>query len=264
MLFVITGPSGCGKSTLIKKVRRALGDLEFSVSHTTRPRRPSEKDGVDYHFVSERDFRRMVREERFLEHACVHGHLYGTSRAEVAKKGRRRDLLLDIDVQGARQVRRRAPGAVHVFIMPPVAAELRRRLVKRREDGPEAVERRLRDARAEVRAYGEFDFVIVNDDLGRAAADLEAVIVASRRRPAAMAGALRPILRSFGPELFTNRGGPRMRGLRGEAVLFSTANPENEAEGAESFRPEGKNALLRVRRRRKGILMNKAGEKGRP
>jgi len=197
MLFVITGPSGCGKSTLIKKVRRALGDLAFSVSHTTRPPRPSEADGVDYYFVSEPVFKRMIREERFLEHACVHGHLYGTSRAEVAKKGRRRDLVLDIDVQGARQVRRRAPGAVHIFVMPPVAAELRRRLEKRREDSPAAVERRLRDARTEVRAYGEFDFVVVNDDLGHAAAALEAVIVASRRRPAEMATALRPILKSF-------------------------------------------------------------------
>ena len=197
MLFVITGPSGCGKSTLIKKVRRALGDLEFSVSHTTRPPRPSETDGVEYYFVSEREFERMVREDRFLEHACVHGHLYGTSLAEVARKGRRRDLILDIDVQGARQVRRRAPGAVHIFIMPPVAAELRRRLEKRHEDSAAAVERRLGNARTEVRAYGEFDFVVVNDDLGRAAADLKAVIVASRRRPAEMAPVLKSILRSF-------------------------------------------------------------------
>ena len=197
MLFVISGPSGCGKSTLIKRVRRALCDLEFSVSHTTRPPRPSEKDGVDYHFVSARVFERMAREDRFLEHARVHGHLYGTSRAEVARKGRRSDVVLDIDVQGARQVRRRVPGAVLVFIMPPVAAELRRRLEKRSEDSPEAVARRLRNARAEVRAYGEFDFVVINDDPGRAAADLKTVITACRRRPGAMAGRLGPILRSF-------------------------------------------------------------------
>jgi guanylate kinase len=139
MLFVITGPSGCGKSTLIKKVRRSLGDLAFSVSHTTRARRPSEKDGVDYHFVSERVFQRMIREKRFLEYARVHGNLYGTSRAEIEKKGRRSDVVLDIDVQGARQVRARVPGAALIFIMPPVAAELRRRLVERHEDSPEAV-----------------------------------------------------------------------------------------------------------------------------
>lgn len=197
MLFVISGPSGCGKSTLIKRVRRALGELEFSVSHTTRPPRPSEKDGVDYHFVSGPAFERMVREGRFLEHARVHGHLYGTSLGEIARKGRRSDVVLDIDVQGARQVRRRVPGAVLVFIMPPVAAELRRRLEKRREDSPEAVARRLRNARAEVRAFGEFDFVVINDDLGRAAAELKAVITACRRRPDAMAARLGPILRSF-------------------------------------------------------------------
>jgi len=105
MLFVISGPSGCGKSTLIKKVRRSLGDLNFSVSHTTRPPRPSEKDGVDYSFVPAKAFERMVRGKRFIEWARVHGHLYGTSRAEVERKGRHRDLVLDIDVQGARQVR---------------------------------------------------------------------------------------------------------------------------------------------------------------
>ena len=197
MLFVITGPSGSGKSTLIKRVRRALGDLAFSVSHTTRERRPSEKDGVDYHFVSERVFERMVREKRFLEHARVHGCLYGTSRAEVETKSRRRDVILDIDVQGARQVRARVEGAVLIFIMPPVASELRRRLEMRREDSPEAVKRRLRNARAEVRAYAEFDYVVVNDDLARAVADLKTVIRAARHRPDAMAASLKPILRSF-------------------------------------------------------------------
>ena len=196
MLFVITGPSGSGKSTLIKKVRRALG-LEFSVSHTTRACRPSERDGVDYHFVSERVFERMVREKRFLEHARVHGHLYGTSRAEVETKGRRRDLVLDIDVQGARQVRARVEGAVLIFIMPPVASELRRRLVSRGEDSRDAIARRLRNARAEIRAYAEFDYIVVNDNLPRAAADLKTVIRAARHRPEAMAPGLRPILKSF-------------------------------------------------------------------
>ncbi|MBN2266283.1 MAG: guanylate kinase [Candidatus Aminicenantes bacterium] len=197
MVFVITGPSGCGKTTLIQKVRRAVPGLAFSVSHTTRPRRPSEKDGVDYHFVSEKVFARMVREKRFLEHARVHGSLYGTSRAEVVKKARGSDIILDIDVQGARQVRARVPGATLIFIMPPVAAELRRRLKGRREDDSGAVARRLRDARKEVRAYAEFDFIVINDDLGRALADLKTVIAAARHRPQAMAPLLAPILRSF-------------------------------------------------------------------
>ena len=197
MLFVITGPSGCGKSTLIRKVRRSLGDLEFSVSHTTRAPRPSEKDGIDYYFVAEKAFERMVRAKRFIEWARVHGHLYGTSRAEVDRKSRRRDVVLDIDVQGARQVRTRIPGAVHIFIMPPVASELRRRLERRHEDSPEAVALRLRNAGAEIRAYGEFDYVVINDDLAKAAADLKAVIVASRHKTGAMAGDLKQVLRSF-------------------------------------------------------------------
>ena len=197
MIFVITGPSGCGKSTLIRKVMRRLGDLEFSVSHTTRAPRPSERDGVEYYFVTEKVFERMVRGRRFLEHARVHGHLYGTSLAEVAQKGRRRDLVLDIDVQGARQVRRRVAGAVHIFVMPPVSAELRRRLIARHEDSPAAVERRLKDARAEVRAWKEFDFVVINDDLAAASAELEAVLVAARRRTSVMAPAVKPILESF-------------------------------------------------------------------
>jgi guanylate kinase len=210
MVFVISGPSGCGKSTLIKKARRSLGDLEFSVSYTTRPPRPSEKDGVDYHFVADKTFERMVRDKRFVEWARVHGHLYGTSRAEVDRQSRRRDLVLDIDVQGARQVRTRLPGAVHIFIMPPVAAELRRRLERRREDSPEAVERRLRNARAEIRAYDEFDYVVVNDDLAKAAADLEAVIVASRHRAGVMAGKLEPVLRSFAAS--ASRRSPQKKG----------------------------------------------------
>jgi guanylate kinase len=197
MVFVITGPSGSGKSTLIKRLRRSLRDLDFSVSHTTRARRGAEKDGVDYHFVTERAFERMIKARKFLEHARVHGNLYGTSRAEVETKGRRGDILLDVDVQGARQVRARVPGATLIFIMPPVAAELRRRLRSRREDSPEAVRRRLRNARAEVRAYAEFDYVVVNDDLDRAAAELKTVIAAARHRPDAMAARLRPILSSF-------------------------------------------------------------------
>jgi guanylate kinase len=197
MVFVITGPSGCGKSTLIRRVRRSVRGLDFSVSHTTRPRRPSEKDGVDYHFVSERVFERMVKSRKFLEHARVHGNLYGTSKAEVETKGRCGDVILDVDVQGARQVRARVAGAALIFVMPPVAAELRRRLRSRHEDGPAAVRRRLRDARTEVRAYAEFDYVVVNDDLDRAVAELKTVIAAARHRPDAMAATLRPILRSF-------------------------------------------------------------------
>jgi len=203
MIFVISGPSGCGKSTLISRVRRSLGSLAFSVSHTTRRPRRTEMGGVDYHFVTERTFRRMVREKRFVEWAEVHGHLYGTSKAELLCRGRDGDVVLDIDVQGARQVRGKLPEAVRIFIMPTMSAELRRRLRKRKQDSPEDIDRRLRDAAAEVRAFAEFDFVVVNDDLVTAAEELKSVIVAARCRTGERADALRPILRSF-----TRKGKP--------------------------------------------------------
>jgi guanylate kinase len=197
MILVVSGPSGCGKSTLIGRVRDELPDLQFSVSHTTREPRPSETDGVDYHFVSEKTFRGMVRAGRFVEWANVHGHLYGTSKAELRRRGRRGDVILDIDVQGARQVRRRIPDAVLIFIMPPLFEELRRRLLLRREDRLRDIERRLRDAAGEVRAYREFDYVVVNGDLETAAAELKSVIVAAGRRSGEMAASVRPVLQSF-------------------------------------------------------------------
>jgi guanylate kinase len=197
MVFVVSGPSGCGKSTLIAKARRDLADLAFSVSHTTRKPRPSERDGVEYRFVSEKVFARMVRAGRFVEWARVHGHLYGTSKAEVERMSRGHDLILDIDVQGARQVRKKIPSAVFVFVMPPVFAELRRRLERRKEDSPEDISRRLRDAAGEILAFAEFDYVVVNDELEKAVGELKSVIVAARCRSAVRAGALGPILRSF-------------------------------------------------------------------
>ncbi|MGZ7065578.1 MAG: guanylate kinase [Candidatus Aminicenantales bacterium] len=199
MLFVVSGPSGSGKSTLIGRVRRDLPNLGFSVSHTTRAPRPSETDGVDYHFVTPRAFERMIKARRFVEWARVHGHLYGTSKAELERKAKRGDVILDIDVQGARQVRRKMPRAIQVFVMPPVFEELRRRLRRRKEDSPGDIARRLRNAAAEVRAYAGFDYVVVNDDLEKAVAGLKSVILASRLRASAMAGTLAPVLRSFRP-----------------------------------------------------------------
>ena len=199
MIFVVSGPSGSGKSTLIGRVRRDLPDLEFSVSHTTREPRPSETDGVDYHFVTPRGFERMIKARRFVEWARVHGHLYGTSKAELGRKAKRGDVILDIDVQGARQVRKKMPRAILVFVMPPVFEELRRRLRRRKEDSPADIERRLRNAAAEVRAFAAFDYVVVNDDLEKADDGLKSVILATRHRASAMAGMLAPVLRSFRP-----------------------------------------------------------------
>ena len=199
MLFVVSGPSGGGKSTLIHRVLREVPGLRFSVSHTTRARRASEKDGRDYHFVRTDVFQRMIARGAFLEWAKVHGHLYGTSRTEVAR--RRGDVLLDIDVQGARQVRAAlgATGeAAFIFVTPPSYRELARRLRARGEDDAEAMARRLRNARDEMRSAGQFDYVVINDDLETAVAELKAVVRAARCRTAARKKRLTAIVRSFG------------------------------------------------------------------
>lgn len=197
MLFVVTGPSGCGKSTILRHILKDIRRVRFSVSHTTRPKRPSEQDGREYHFVDKAEFERLIARNRFLEWAEVHGHYYGTSRAEVSEKGKVGDVILDIDVQGARQVRDRRPDSVFVFIMPPRYAELRRRLRERGEDGPSVVQRRLRNARSEVRDVGLFDYVVINDKLDRAVLELEAVILSSRCRTDARMPELRSILATF-------------------------------------------------------------------
>lgn len=199
MLFVVSGPSGGGKSTLIRGVLREVPRLRFSVSHTTRPRRASEREGRDYHFVPPDVFQRMIARGAFLEWAKVHDHLYGTSRAEVA--GRRGDVLLDIDVQGARQVRAAlgpASEAVFVFVTPPSFRELARRLRARGEDDATAVARRLRNARDEMKAAAGFDYAVINDDLETAVAELKAVVLAARCRTAARKKRLTAIIRSFG------------------------------------------------------------------
>jgi guanylate kinase len=200
MLFVVSGPSGCGKSTLIGRVMGDLGDVRFSVSFTTRRRRATEVDGREYHFVSKKEFEAMIREGRFLEWAIVHGRHYGTSRAEVDEKAMTGDVFLDIDVQGARQVRASGGPASFIFIMPPVLEGLRRRLLKRRTEDQASLSKRLADARKEIQAYPEFDFVVINEDLEKAVADLKSIILASRCRPGSRKERIEGILRSFFPE----------------------------------------------------------------
>jgi guanylate kinase len=182
MVFVVTGPSGSGKSTILRHVVKDMRRMAFSVSHTTRPRRPSERDGREYHFVSEAEFRRLAGRDAFVEWAVVHGHLYGTSRAEIRSKSRTGDVLLDIDVQGARQIRKRLAGATTIFILPPSLTALRRRLLDRGEDDAAAVRTRLGNAKAEIREAESFDYLIVNDRLDRAIIELEAVILSVRCR----------------------------------------------------------------------------------
>ena len=200
MLFVVSGPSGCGKSTLIGRVMGDLGDVRFSVSFTTRRRRATEVDGREYHFVSKKAFEAMIQEGRFLEWAIVHGRHYGTSRSEVDEKAATGDVLLDIDVQGARQVRASGRPASFIFIMPPVFEELRRRLLKRRTEDQASLSKRLADAGKEIQAYPEFDFVVINEDLEKAVADLKSIILASRRRPGSRKERIEGIFRSYFPE----------------------------------------------------------------
>jgi guanylate kinase len=198
MLFVVSGPSGCGKSTLVRHVLETLPDVAFSVSHTTRPRRQGEEEGRDYHFITSEEFERFIGEDRFVEWAVVHGHYYGTAKSELERNpSRPRDLLLDIDVQGARQIRSRHRGGLFIFILPPSLAVLRERLESRGKDSPDVIERRIAAAAAEIRDYSRFDYIIINDDLPSAQRELVSIILSERCRLAERREAVIPIVRSF-------------------------------------------------------------------
>lgn len=176
-LYIVASPSGGGKSSLIAALLERNGNVRLSISHTTRPPRPGEKDGEHYHFVDEAEFESLARSGAFLEHARVFDNRYGTGRAQVeAQLAAGHDVLLDIDWQGARQVRASFPASRGIFILPPSMAVLRERLAGRGQDSPETVERRMRDARSEISHWDEFDFVIINDDFEAALADLQAIV----------------------------------------------------------------------------------------
>jgi len=176
-IFVITGPSGVGKGTLIRGLMERLPQLELSVSATTRAPRPGERDGVDYHFLTREEFERRVAVGEFVEHADYAGRSYGTLRSELEERVRAgAPVVLEIEVQGARQVRGSVPDAVQVFIAPPTLGELRTRLIGRGTDDPEEVERRLRVAAEELAAQPEFTHVVVNDRLNDALEQLTAIV----------------------------------------------------------------------------------------
>jgi guanylate kinase len=175
--IVLSAPSGAGKTTLARRLGERRGDVAFSVSATTRAPRPGERDGVDYHFVDRDAFRRMVADGELIEWAEVHGALYGTPLRNVRDAAARGAfLVLDIDVQGARQIRRAVPEAVLVFVAPPSGEALMSRLVNRGSEDPGRVRRRLEGALTELEAAPEFDHVVVNDEVDGAVADLEAVL----------------------------------------------------------------------------------------
>lgn len=176
-LFVFAAPSGAGKTTLVHAIVTKHPELRFSISYTTRDPRRNEANGVDYLFVDEDEFMRLRDEGEMLEYAQVFDNYYATSRSQVEKHlADNRNVVLEIDWQGAQQVRESMPDCVTIFILPPSLAELERRLRDRRTDKPEVIERRLRDARSDMSHWDEFDHVIVNDDLDQAVADLEAVL----------------------------------------------------------------------------------------
>jgi guanylate kinase len=191
-LFVIAAPSGAGKTSLVRALMQREPALRFSISYTTRPQRPNETHGKDYFFVARDEFESMVTRGEFLEHARVFDNYYGTARRQVeAALAAGQDLILEIDWQGAQQIRRALPECHSIFILPPSRDELERRLRGRGTDAEEVIQRRLRDAASDMAHWSEFDYVVVNDDFDRALADLHAIVrghgEASRRERVGLA-----------------------------------------------------------------------------
>ena len=199
LLFVVSAPSGTGKTTVVEKLVETMPGLAMSRSYTSRPVRPGEHDGVDYNFISRPAFEEMVARSEFLEWADVFGNLYGTSRLETERRlTSGADLVLVIDVQGARQVRQRVDGTVGIFVLPPSFAALERRLRGRSKDPEDAIARRLDTAREEVSAVVEYDYVVVNDELDRCVAEIGAIVMAERARRTRREGLIAPIVKTFG------------------------------------------------------------------
>jgi guanylate kinase len=203
ILFVLSGPSGSGKSTILAIVKKTVSGLGYSVSHTTRKPRASEADGKDYHFVSRKVFDRMEREGAFVEYAEVYGHLYGTSRASVDPLlAGDLDVVLDVDHQGAFNIRKKYPDSRLIYVLPPSLETLRQRLSSRGSDSPEAVEGRLSKAMAEISRCFFYDYIVINKDLDEAVADVAGIIRAERCRAAGR----EPFVRGLYPGLGSPAG----------------------------------------------------------
>ena len=197
-VFIISAPSGAGKSTLIQSLLREVPSLLFSVSHTTRRPRDGERDAVDYYFVSPEEFQRMIAAGEFLEWATVHGSHYGTSKEMLRMaENKNKDLLLDIDVQGAGKVRRSLPDAVSIFVMPPSFEALAERLKKRRKDSFEQMEQRIQTARTEMQQYHEYDYVIINENLDNALGELIGIIKGDTSKKKIAVEKIQKIMKSF-------------------------------------------------------------------
>ena len=199
LVLIVSGPSGSGKSTLVEKILEVPGTL-LSVSCTTRSPRKTESDGKWYNFVTEGEFQQMVERGEFLEYAQVFGkNWYGTPRKwlEEAQENKK-DLVLEIDVQGALQVKRKLPGAVAVFVLPPSRAELERRIRARGQDSEDEIHRRLERARQEMLNYSSYDYAVINDDVERAGREIQAIALGSRCRMALNEERIREILKTFG------------------------------------------------------------------
>jgi guanylate kinase len=197
-VFIISAPSGSGKSTLVSRLLSSVPDLMFSVSYTSRKPRGAEAEGLSYRFVSREGFEAMLKREEFLEWAQVFGNYYGTHRDSLEEaRARGLDLVLDIDVQGARQLKQKIPEAVTVFVLAPSRQVLEHRLRLRSEDREDVIARRLRDAAEEIRNYNGYDYVLINRELAEAEATLCAIVRAERARRIRIEDQIRPILDSF-------------------------------------------------------------------
>ncbi|MGI9035151.1 MAG: guanylate kinase [Pyrinomonadaceae bacterium] len=203
ILFIISSPSGGGKGTLIREVLHNVPNIGYSISFTTRSMRAGEIHGQHYFFVSPEEFENLIEDGEFLEYAVVHGNFYGTSKTQVANEtSQGRDIILELDVQGARSVRQIMPEAVSIFILPPSYQVLRDRLVLRQTESENDLILRLQNARDEVRDYKNFDYVIINDEMTKATLDLQSVILAERLKRARQETVVENILKTFKIENF--------------------------------------------------------------
>lgn len=197
-LYIISAPSGGGKTSLVNALLESVSNLEVSISYTTRPPRPGEKEGVDYHFTDQVEFKQLIQKKSLLEHAIVFGHYYGTSLDWVTKKIEAGiDIILEIDWQGAQQIREKMPESIGIFIIPPSWEVLEKRLHLRAQDKKEVIKKRMADAKAELTHYDEYDYLIVNENFSNALADLSAILRVRRLRCSIQKKELAPLLQTL-------------------------------------------------------------------